>query len=130
MQGHVAAGAHPCRRRRLPHPLEQGAAQVQVEQRGSAGEGFGKGRKIELSFGEALRRMAGGDASLYLTTQHVAVGPDGHPRLHASPVSELAGDIPLVPAVMGALVPQAINMWAGAARDGACGSAGWAVWAG
>lgn len=40
-----------------------------MEQRRRAGEGFGKGHRIPLRFGEALRRMAAGDASLYLTTQ-------------------------------------------------------------
>ncbi len=40
-----------------------------MEQRRSAGEGFGKGHRVPLSFGETLRRMAAGDASLYLTTQ-------------------------------------------------------------
>lgn len=47
----------------------QGEAELEVEQRRSAGEGFGKGHRIPLAFGEALRRMAGGDASLYITTQ-------------------------------------------------------------
>ena len=49
-----------------------------MEQRRSAGEGFGKGHRVPLSFGETLRRMAAGDASLYLTTQ---VG--GHKNLFA-----------------------------------------------
>lgn len=110
------AGSHaPCPRLAL---ALQGVAQLQVEQRGSEAEGFGKGHKVPLPFGEMLRRMAGGDTSLYLTTQSVEMGPDGHARLYASPVAELAADIPLVPAVMGSLVPQSINLWVGAARDG------------
>lgn len=54
--------------------LLQGDAQLEVEQRGSTAEGFGKGHRIPLSFGEALRRMAAGDASLYLTTQVGGMG--------------------------------------------------------
>ena len=96
----------------------QGSARVQVEQRGSEGEGFGKGRKVAMSFRQALQRMAGGDTSLYLTTQAVATAPDGHPALYASPVAELAADFPLVPQIMGRLVPQSINLWMGAAVDG------------
>lgn len=57
-----------------PKRLLQGDAQLEVEQRGSTAEGFGKGHRIPLSFGEALRRMAAGDASLYLTTQVGDVG--------------------------------------------------------
>lgn len=97
----------------------QGMAQLEVEQRGSEAEGFGKGRRIPLRFGEAVARMARGDASLYLTTQAVGTEPDGHPALYASPVAQLAGDVPLVPAVMGPLVPQSISLWMGAARHGA-----------
>ena len=61
-----------------PRPsLPQGSAELRVEQRGG-GEGFGKGHKVALPFGEALARMAAGDASLYLTTQvRRAVGAAG-----------------------------------------------------
>ncbi|KAL4429824.1 hypothetical protein ABPG77_010941 [Micractinium sp. CCAP 211/92] len=97
-----------------------GDARVEVERRSSSADGFGKGAdtRVHMTFGEALRRAAAGDASLYLTTQAVATAPDGHPALYSSPIAELAGDIPLVPAVMGRLVPQSINLWMGAARDG------------
>lgn len=75
----------------------QGAAQVQVEQRGGAEEVFGKGRKIELSFGEALRRMGAGDASLYLTTQHVEVRR-GFCVVQAATVEGAATSIRMLPA--------------------------------
>lgn len=43
---------------------------MEVERRGSAAEGFGKGdTRVPMTFGEVLRRAAAGDASLYLTTQ-------------------------------------------------------------
>ncbi|PRW60895.1 ion channel [Chlorella sorokiniana] len=95
-----------------------GGAQLEVEQQRAVGEGFGKGHRIPLAFGEVLRRMAAGDASLYLTTQAVGMAADGHPKVYASPIAELAGDIPLVPHIMGKLVPQQINIWMGAAQDG------------
>ena len=98
-----------------PPSTVQGAAQLQVEERGGAGEGFGKGRRRPMTLAEALRRMSGGDDRLYLTTQPVAPAADGHPRLYASPVAELAHDIPLVPLLAGRLVPQGINLWMGAA---------------
>ena len=103
---------------RPPSAALQGSAQVQVEQRGSEREGFGKGRKVGMPFRQALQRLAGGDTNLYLTTQAVPTAPDGHPALYASPVAELAGDFPLMPRIMGRLVPQSINLWLGAATDG------------
>lgn len=50
----------------------QGDVVLEVEERKSTSEGFGKGRKVRMTFGECLRRMAAGDATLYLTTQKVA----------------------------------------------------------
>jgi hypothetical protein len=44
---------------------------VQVEFRSGAGEGYGKGRKREMRFGELVDRLAAGDSDLYLTTQEV-----------------------------------------------------------
>lgn len=45
---------------------------LEVEERESQAEGYGKGTpKLRMSFGECLRRMASGDTSLYLTTQKV-----------------------------------------------------------
>ena len=50
--------------------------------------------------------------------QAVPAAPDGHPALYTSPIAELAGDLPLVPLLMAGLIPQSINVWMGAARDG------------
>ena len=49
----------------------QGGAAVEVEQRGSGTDGFGRGpdTHVPLPFGAVVRRCAAGDASLYLTTQ-------------------------------------------------------------
>jgi hypothetical protein len=95
---------------------------LQVEQRAGPGDAFGKGdsTKATMTLRDALARMAAGDPTLYLTTQPLPPAADGHPALHVSPVAELAQDVPLVPQLMGALVPQSINIWLGAAADGAC----------
>ena len=49
------------------------------------------------------------------------MGADGHAEVVASPLTELcaAGDLPLQPALMGHLVPQQLNLWMGAAQQGA-----------
>ena len=49
------------------------------------------------------------------------MGADGHAEVVASPLAELcaAGDLPLQPALMGHLVPQQLNLWMGAAQQGA-----------
>jgi hypothetical protein len=54
----------------------------------------------------------------------VAVGEDGHPEVYGPPIQELAGDLPLRPSLLGNLVPQQINLWAGCAPDGAWPGAG------
>lgn len=60
----------------------------------------------------------GGSPRHALCTQAVPTAPDGHPALYASPVAELAADIPLTPRLMGHLVPQSINLWLGATSHG------------
>lgn len=64
-----------------------------------------------------------GTCARHALPQEVPTAHDGHPALYSSPIAELTGDIPLVPAVMGRLVPQSINLWMGAARDGGQGRA-------
>ncbi|KAK9821569.1 hypothetical protein WJX81_005489 [Elliptochloris bilobata] len=98
-----------------------GAARVSVERRGVPSEGFGHGKKVQMAFGEFVRRAAAGDELLYLTTQQAAVGADGHAECVASPLAELcaAGDLPLRPALMGNLVPQQLNLWMGTTQTGA-----------
>ena len=84
--------------------------------RDSAGGSYGLGGpKQAISFGTFLDRMASGDETLYLTTQPVAAGADGHPELLGQPLLELQGDLVLRPQLAGQLVPQQINLWMGAA---------------
>jgi hypothetical protein len=84
---------------------------------------YGKGIKQKMPFREFVARAAAGDATLYMTAQPVATGPDGHPELAAPPALQLLGaPLPLHPSppMPEALVPQSVNVWMGAAgRDGA-----------
>lgn len=47
------------------------------------------------------------------TTQDLELGPDDRPAIMSSPVTELQGDFPLRPALLGHLVPQTVNLWMG-----------------
>lgn len=46
------------------------------------------------------------------------VDSDGQPNVMGPPVNKLREDFPLQPECMGNLVPQQINLWMGAARNG------------
>ena len=89
---------------------------VQVEHRTTPSASFGKGdaTKVDMPFSKVLQKVVlDGDSSLYMTTQPVAPGPDGHPELMAPPTLNLATDFPLQPSLLGNLVPQQINVWMG-----------------
>lgn len=49
----------------------QGGADVSVERRGGPAEGYGRGDKVRMPFGDFVRRAAAGDERLYLTAQQV-----------------------------------------------------------
>lgn len=53
--------------------------------------------------------------------QELELGPDDRPAIMSSPVTELRGDFPLRPALLGRLVPQNMNLWMGRRCDGARG---------
>ncbi|KAF8072806.1 jmj4 [Scenedesmus sp. PABB004] len=95
-----------------------GDARVMVERRGSAAEAFGQGVKVPMLFGDLVRALQAGDTGLYLSTQEVGVGSDGHPLLYGAPLAALEGRFPLRQRLMGQLVPQSINMWMGCAPEG------------
>lgn len=42
-----------------------------VEKRKDPCDTFGRGRKVEMTFGRLVKKLAGGDESLYMTTQQV-----------------------------------------------------------
>jgi len=72
-----------------------------------------------MRFADFVRRAAGGDTSLYLSSQPQRVAADGHPEVLQPPLAALRGDVPLVPALAGHLVPQQLNLWMGASLAGA-----------
>ncbi|KAL3133669.1 hypothetical protein ABBQ32_008175 [Trebouxia sp. C0010 RCD-2024] len=72
-----------------------------------------------MTFGELVQQLQQGNDSLYLTTQETGVDAAGLPNIMAPPVSRLRQDFPVRPECMGCLIPQQINLWMGAARNGA-----------
>lgn len=120
--------------------------QVKVEVRANTKQSFGRGSTCVMPFHQFMTRFQAGDDTVYLSAQEVnipmfsgcslcmhwhavthshaasatqvAVASDGHPDLCAPPVLQLLGDLPLQPQIMGALVPQQINLWMGHAKDG------------
>ncbi|MES1915290.1 MAG: hypothetical protein MHM6MM_007261 [Cercozoa sp. M6MM] len=108
-------------------------AVVEVEKRGSQKHDFGGGdsTKIKMKFGDLLDALQGQndskDASLlYMTTQSIDVDEEGLLELpFASPVSELWLDetttFPLVPRILGNLVPWQYNLWMGASSGSSSG---------
>lgn len=65
----------------------------------------------QLAVDDALPRFS--------SSPQVKTASDGHPELCAAPVCCLLDSLPLQPSIMGHLVPQSINMWMGAAQEGA-----------
>ena len=92
---------------------------IMVERRSTASDSFGKGDEIKMTFKKFLQLMKDGDDKHYLTTQDVEANEDGRPELMSPLMKALKDDFPLRPALMGNLVPQNINMWAGNNKDGA-----------
>jgi len=96
-----------------------GDQQVSVEKRIGTDSSFGKGNEVEMSFSKFLNLIKDGDDKHYLTTQDVHADDDGRPELMSPLMQGLQQDFPLRPTLMGNLVPQNINMWAGNNKDGA-----------
>lgn len=97
-----------------------GKSTVRVEKRGNERESFGRGTNVNMSFDEVLTLLEFGDRYHYMTTQELGTDEEGRPDLMSSPCRELyhAGDFPLVPALMGNLLPMNYNLWLGNSRDG------------
>ena len=92
---------------------------LELEVRDDAQQSFGQGYKVTATFAAVIDAAARGDASCYLSTQRRPRGPDGFPAVMAEPLTTLAADFPLRPALLGNLVPEAVNLWMGHAPDGA-----------
>lgn len=86
---------------------------MDLEVRGGRAESFGRGRKRRGTFVEVLQAAQRNDDSVYMTTQRAELEADGYPAVLAPPLTALRSDVPLVPALLGHLVPQAVNLWMG-----------------
>ncbi len=95
-----------------------GSAAVKVERRDSSRGRFGEGREVRTTFGAFLDGLAAGDDLHYMTTQDITRDPDGRPEIISPPLTLLADDFPLRPALMGHLVPASLNLWMGNSREG------------
>ena len=62
---------------------------------------------------QVLQAAERGDDSVYMTTQQAEMEVDGYPAVLAPPLTALQSDVPLLPAMLGHLVPQAVNLWMG-----------------
>ena len=83
------------------------------------GQAFGRGRKVKATLADVIDAASRGDSGCYLSTQRRQREADGIPAVMAEPLKSLAADFPLRPALLGNLVPQAVNLWMGHAPDGA-----------
>lgn len=99
--------------------LLQDEVPLKVEKRAETGRAFGNGKKQSMQMHSFLQQLSNGNQDLYLTTQDAPEGSDGFPELLTVPLRGLVDKgLPLKPAVMGNLVPQAINVWMGCAAEG------------
>ena len=72
-----------------------------------------------MPFNDFVDKIAGGNLLHYMTTQNLIIDEEGQPKIFGSPVTQLQGDFPLRPQLMGNLVPFNINMWFGNSVNGA-----------
>lgn len=70
-------------------------AGLQVEQRESDTDGFGRGRSMEMQFDQFAQHLIDKSNRFYMTTQPLPELSDGRPDLMAEPVTSLAGAQPL-----------------------------------
>lgn len=96
-----------------------GQSIVRVECRKDNNQSYGKGKYERMTFHEFLVKMESGDCLHYLSTQDLGTDAEGRPDLMSSPCSELfsSGDFPLVPSLMGNLVPMNYNVWMGNSKN-------------
>lgn len=79
---------------------------------------YGRGKEVEMTFGDFVDLINKGDDKHYLTTQEMARDSDGRPDVMGTPLLSVRDDFSLRPALMGNLVPFNVNLWAGNAPDG------------
>jgi ribosomal protein L16 Arg81 hydroxylase len=102
-----------------------GTSKIKVEKKDKNGN-YGTGQeKLVMTFGELLDKLRAGCNDLYLTTQY---DDDSHTQKQTReravldycppPLTNLLGDFPLRPKILGNLVPQQVNVWMGNSKDG------------
>eukprot|EP00882_Tetradesmus_deserticola_P027952 GHRQ01031102.1.p1 GENE.GHRQ01031102.1~~GHRQ01031102.1.p1 ORF type:complete len:420 (+),score=173.59 GHRQ01031102.1:80-1261(+) len=97
---------------------EAGDATVVVERRSHGHGAYGQGLKAPMQLKQLIKELQQGNTGLYMSTQEVGVGRDGHPLLYGAPLVQLEGQFPLLQPLMGHMVPQSVNMWMGCAPEG------------
>lgn len=96
-------------------------AEVEVEQRTIPGTFGLSAPKIRMPFAKFLAKVGQGSTEYYITTQEIAEDEEGLPSaLYSSPLTELRQDFPLVPHLLGNLIPSNINVWMGNSPEGSC----------
>ena len=99
-----------------------GASDVRLERRRAEGDegsesggDFGYSTYDVVKFHDFLLGLEGGSGSHYLTTQDLGVDEEGRPDIMSTPCTELRerGGFPLVPEIMGNLIPMNYNVWMG-----------------
>ena len=89
-----------------------GNATVRVETRTATGTAYGNGKYSEMTFSNFLD-LQNSSTQHYLTTQNIEEDHEGRPAIMASPCIELANDFPLIPPLVGNLIPMNVNIWMG-----------------
>ncbi|CAD7702113.1 unnamed protein product [Ostreobium quekettii] len=96
-----------------------GECVIKVEYRADKNGSYGQGRRIKMTFREFLDKVEAGNDTLYFTAQQTSVGADGFLELYGAPLTSVPNDFGLTPSLLPNLVPQQMNLWIGAAREGA-----------
>ena len=98
-----------------------GEEKVEVERRKEGGNFGLEAPKIEMKFGDFVQEIDKGSTALYITTQTIDCDDQGLPKkLYGPPLHSLKDDFPLVPELLGNLVPNNLNVWMGNSSDGSC----------
>lgn len=96
-----------------------GEGRIQVEQRVSETSAFGLAApKVEMTFGELVKKLANREELYYLTTQTIPENQYGYESLFAEPLNHLQSDFPLRPKLFGNLIPYQMNLWMGVSKNG------------
>ncbi|TDH65654.1 hypothetical protein CCR75_005375 [Bremia lactucae] len=101
---------------RLKELMGGGDTKLAIERRGDLLDKFGKGIKVEMTFGDFLQLLEAGNEMHYLTTQEVLNDENGRPEVMTSFMKKLQPDFPLRPKLLGHLIPQNINLWMGSSK--------------